>query len=188
MTWSAQLLGSHPMNLRVREIPRSLPSVLLEWMAVIFSRLRHSRSRRTSFSEPRCLNPRQRGSRDTCPPSNEWLRFFRSFETLGTKVSTSYPPICRNGEILTRRQHGSHDGTFRLFGVLGLRDFANPDSKPSSLQPTKPRNTEFRCTSPINGPHKPFRPFGTSPFATSRISRQGFQFSNSQNPEMRFRE
>jgi hypothetical protein len=41
----------------------------------------------------------------------------RYFETFGTEVSASYPPICQNGEFSTRRQRGSHDGTSLLFGI-----------------------------------------------------------------------
>jgi hypothetical protein len=46
---------------------------------------------------------------------------FRDFGIFKTRVSTSYPPICRNGEILTCRLRRSHDETSHLFGIL---DFA----------------------------------------------------------------
>jgi hypothetical protein len=42
-TWSIQPLGSYLANLRVREIPGSLPPVLLGWTVLILSWLRHSR-------------------------------------------------------------------------------------------------------------------------------------------------
>jgi hypothetical protein len=123
-------------------------------------------------SLPEALPPLYPDTRSVeIPNSSLLLIATRDFGTFGTKVSTSYPPICRNAEIPTRRQRRSHNETSRLFGVS---DFANPDAKLSVLQPTIPRNTEFRCTSPITGSHKSFCPFGTSPFATSRISRQGF--------------
>jgi hypothetical protein len=40
-TWSIQILDSYPMNLRAHKIPRSLLPVLLRWMALILSWLRH---------------------------------------------------------------------------------------------------------------------------------------------------
>jgi hypothetical protein len=56
---------------------------------------------------------------------------------------------------------------FSPFWSFELCDFTNPDAKLLVLQPTKPRNTEFRCTSPITGSHKSLLPSGTSPFAAS---------------------
>jgi hypothetical protein len=120
----------------------------------------------TSFvsRHPKCRDPELL----TTPYRNSRLRDFRdkSLDLLSVDM-----PKCQNSDTSSMRVPQRN---FPPFWSFGLRDFANPDAKLSVLQPTKPRNTEFRCTSPITGPHKSFRPFGTSPFTTSRILRQGF--------------
>jgi hypothetical protein len=49
------------------------------------------------------------------PNSSLPLIATRDFGTFGTEVSTSYPPICQNVKILTRRERGSHNRTSCLF-------------------------------------------------------------------------
>jgi hypothetical protein len=66
--------------------------------------------------------PRNTEFRCTSPITSS-QKSFHPFETFETKVSTSYPSICRNAKILTRRQRGSHNGTSCLFGVSEFATF-----------------------------------------------------------------
>jgi hypothetical protein len=116
----------------------------------------------------------------TCPPPNG-LRFSaistRDFGTFGMKVSTSYPPICQNGEISTRRLHGSHTKhkTSCLFQSFRPHDFVSPDVELPTLQLMKPRNGQKSLTSvlastpPVHSQMDGCDYLMTSPLAKSKV-------------------
>jgi hypothetical protein len=107
----------------------------------VLPRVPRPQLRHFATSLPEALPPLYPDTRSAeIPNSSLLLIATRDFGTFGTKVSTSYPPICRNAEILTRRQRGSHNRTSRLFGVS---DFATSRILMLSFRFFNPRNPEI---------------------------------------------
>jgi hypothetical protein len=83
---------------------------------VVLPRVSYAQLRHFATSLPEALPPLYPDTRNAeIPNSSLPLIATRDFGTFGTEVSTSYPSICRNAEISTRRQRGSHNGTSHLF-------------------------------------------------------------------------
>jgi hypothetical protein len=94
-TWSIQPLDSYLANLRVHEIPGSLPPVLLGWTALILSWLRHSRLGASNLWTPTSRTSEFTRSLDLCHLSSSDGRL-GSFLPLFTRLNPRLSPYRSN--------------------------------------------------------------------------------------------